>query len=712
MTRSRFSSALEKPARTRARRQEWRPHGLLLTLVALTPLSAQTPDFAKVYAVLEAGNCRACHTHAGVASGTRLHFPDKDASPNEIQSFGLSLSALVDRADPAKSPLANKPTMRIAHTGGERIKPGSPEDRLLTAWVEYLAGTPEDQIVAARRRLGDSAGAPRPIQLVRRLTHSQYNNTVRDLLGDFSKPAARFPEEDYVDGFKNQLRMQSMPPLLVEVYSSTAEKLAANAFRIGDINGLIPCNPAAAGDTRCRDRFIRQFGMKAFRRPLRDSEIRRYTQAFAEQARQSGKFLEGARAVVEAMLQSPKFLFHLEAGPDGKSVDYDVASRLSYFLWDTMPDQTLFDAAASGGLRTAAGREKHARRMLADPRAREALDEFFIEWLRLDRVPNAVKERRRFPEFTAELAASMVEETRKLLHHIVWNDRNFLEVFTAGYSFLTSDLATLYQAPKPPAEFELTKFPGDLPRAGLLGHASLLTSTSGPADTSPTARGLFIREQFLCQHVPPPPPGVNTQLPEPTEGKAKTKTQLMVEHVSNPACSSCHRLMDPIGFGLEGYDAIGKHRDKEAIFLAAATESGRNAGRRVELPLEPKGEIAGLPASGFTDARRLGRILADSPVCQECVVRQMFRYAYGRLETPADQEAIAQLFTRFKESGFKFRELVVAIVTSPEFTRGLGAVPASGQKRSAGSRDGARRDGARFTLAAGSDIKQTAREGR
>jgi len=649
--------------------------GGLLSFAPMSWAQSSSPDAAffatKVYPVFEAAGCRGCHALDGVASGTRLHFPEKDSTQNAVQALGLSLSPLIDRADASKSLLLNKPTMRIPHTGGERIKPGSDEDKVLTQWVKSLASASEESLTAARKQLGDGATGPKPVQLVRRLTHSQYDNTVRDLLGDFSKPARKFPSEDYVDGFKNQLRMQGMPPLLVESYSSTAEKLALNAFRVGDINGVIPCKPASAADIKCRDQFIRTFGMRAFRRPLRDNEIKRYTAAFAAQAKATGKFLEGARTVVEAMLQSPKFLFHVEAGADGRSSDYDIASRLSYLLWDTMPDKALMDAAAAGSLRTPADREKQAKRMLDNPLAQQALDEFFVEWLRLDKVPNAVKERRRFPEFTPELAAMMVEETRKLLQHLVWNDKNFMEAFTADYAFLTSDLATLYKVPRPSGEFEITPFPATIRRAGLLGQASFLTSTTGPAETSPTARGLFVREQLLCQHVPPPPAGVNTTLPDPTEDKPRTRIQLMSEHVTNPTCASCHRLMDPIGFGLEGFDAIGRYREKETIFIASASESARAQPKKIDLPLDTKGAIAGIPDSAFTDAKQLGKILAGSQVCQECMVRQMFRYAYGRLETPADQPIIQELFARFRDSGFHFKELLLGIVRSPEFTRGL-----------------------------------------
>jgi len=631
----------------------------------------------KVYPVLESAQCRSCHARDGVASATRLHFPEKDASRNRIQLFGFSLAALVDRATVSNSVLLVKPTNRQRHTGGERIQPGSPEEKLLVEWIGYLASTSEDFLAASRRRLGDTAKGSHQNQLVRRLTHSQYNNTVQDLLGDHSRPAQRFPAEDYVDGFKNQLRHQSMPPLLVETYSTAAEKIALNAFRAGDVNGLIPCKPAFATDVKCRDQFLRSFGLRAFRRPLRDVEFQRYAAAFSVQARATGKFLDGARAVVEAMLQSPKFLFHVEAGPDGRSVDYAIASRLSYLLWDTMPDKTLLDAAARRELRTAAGRERSARRMLENPLLTQSLDEFFNQWLRFDRVLNASKERRRFPEFGPEMAAGMVEETRRLLHHLVSTGSNFMELFTADYGFLSSDLATLYKLPAPPGQFELVRFPAATPRAGLLGHGSFLAATAGPSETSATARGIFVREQLLCQHVPLPPPNINTSLPDPAEDKPLTRRQRLSAHVENPACASCHRLMDPIGFGLESFDAIGRWREKETVVTPS---------KRFELPLETGGEIAGLPSSAFSEAKQLGRILAESPVCQECIVRQMFRYAYGRLETSPDQETIQRLFIAFRDSGFHFKDLLIALVRSPEFLHGLDDNKVTERASASGSR--------------------------
>jgi len=179
-----------------------------------------------------------------------------------------------------------------------------------------------------------------------------------------------------------------------------------------------------------------------------------------------------------------------------------------------------------------------------------------------------------------------------------------------------------------------------------------------------------VREQLLCQHVPPPPPNVDTNLPEASEDKPLTRRQRMSAHVENVLCSSCHRLMDPIGFGLESFDAIGRFRQHETILIESPT-GNRRADKKIDLDLDTRGEIAGIPNSAFSDSSQLGKILAQSPVCQECMVRQIFRYAYGRLETSSDEETIHRLFASFRDSGFHFKELLAGLVRSPAFLAGL-----------------------------------------
>ena len=517
----------------------------------------------------------------------------------------------------------------------------------MTPWLPWLLSA--YLIVAAT---GWAADAP---AMSRRLTHSQYNHTVRDLLGDQTSPASHFPREDFVNGFKNQAEAQSIPALMAENYSAAAEKLARNAFRAGDSNGLVPCKPRSADDADCRARFLHSFGLRAFRSPLTEPEFVRYSGLFSAEAKRTGNFLAAAQLVVEAMLQSPNFLLHVP-----RTRPYDVANRLSYAIWDSMPDQQLFQS----DLATPEAIEKAARRMVNDPRAREAVDEFISQWLRFDRILNTVKDRRLFPQFNPELAASMTEETRRLIADTVWNDGNFMGIFSADYTFINSDLAALYKMPAPPEEFAKVRLAPESGRAGILGQAAFLALTSKPAETSPTARGIFVREQFLCQHVPDPPPGTNSNLPPLTEEKPQTNRERLAVHLARETCATCHRLIDPIGFGFEKFGPIGASREKLSLTFFPARRERNKPPRTVELDLDTTANIAGFLHSDFSSPRELGLLLAKNPLCQECVVKQLFRYMYGRPETPADRPIIESALRRFRESRFRFKELIVALASS------------------------------------------------
>jgi hypothetical protein len=213
-----------------------------------------------------------------------------------------------------------------------------------------------------------------------------------------------------------------------------------------------------------------------------------------------------------------------------------------------------------------------------------------------------------------------------------------------------------------PAEpFGRVQWPESSGRAGILGQASFLTLTSKPADSSLTERGLFIREHLLCQIVPPPPPGVNTTLPPLTDEKPMTNRQRMAAHMANEACSGCHALIDPIGYGFEQYDAIGRFRDKQVITIFPTEHS---------LPIDTSASIRGIPNSDFRSPKEAGRILAADPGCQRCVVKQLYRYAMGRPEKEADRAVIDAAAERFRASQFRFQELIIAIVTSDSFRGG------------------------------------------
>jgi len=628
--------------------------------LAAALIAAETAPFSKaVYPVFEEAGCRNCHNPDGVASATRLQFPEAGASSDRIEAFGKSLVVLVDQKDPANSLLFRKPTARIAHAGGQRIAPGSPQEAALRAWIDHLAQFQGPELAAAlhyREEVASGAGEARPTASLRRLTHSQYNHTIRDLLGDNSSPAGQFPPEDFVNGFKNQYASQNLSPLLEDAYSAAAEKLATRAFRNHDSHGLVTCQPSAA----CRAEFIRDFGRKAFRRPLEPAELARYEALFQKPP----DFLAGAQLVVEVMLQSPNLLFRLEDTSNPRWRPYAAASRLSYALWDSMPDEPLLTAAARGELDTPQGVEKIARRMLDDPRAKDALDEFVSEWLRFDRALTAVKERRTFPQFNPGTALATTEEARRFVSDLVWNNRDFTQLFTAPYGYMNGDLARIYKVDPPAADFDRVPFPADSERAGLLGQALFLAMTAKPDETSPTARGLFVREQFLCQHVADPPPGVNTNLPPVTEAKPVTNRDRLAAHTTNPTCAGCHHLIDPIGFGFEKFDAIGERRDRLKLTFGEQVGESKDPKRKVssvELDLDTKGQVAGLPNSAFASPKDLGAVLAASPQCQECIVKQYFRYVNGRMETAADRPLIRQVFEQFRQSGFRFRDMMVAM---------------------------------------------------
>ena len=495
--------------------------------------------------------------------------------------------------------------------------------------------------------------------VLRRLTHQQYDNTVRDLLAEPTAPASQFPAEDFVNGFKNQYQSQSLSPIQVEAYSIAAERVAANAFRRGDSRHLIPCDPKSGG-AGCRIEFIRTFGRRAFRRPLEPEEIARYDALFKSE----DDFSKGAQAVIEAMLQSPSFVFWMEQTSNAKWKPYATACRLSYFIWDTMPDNALLDAASRGELNTSAGAAQMARRMLDDPRARQGLDDFVSQWLRFDRALTAARDQRFYPLFNRDLAAAMTEEAKHFIGYLVWNEKNFMDVFTANYGFVNSNLAAVYKVPAPAREYDRVDFPADQQRSGLLGQALFLTLTSKLEDTAPTSRGLFVREQFLCQHVPPPPPGVDTNLPVLSEARPMNNRERLAAHTTNKSCAGCHSLIDPIGFGLENFDAIGMYREKQRLLFYPEYHGNLQKPKphEINLALDTTGQVAGLADSQFTSARQLGELLARTPQCQECIVKQVFRYMSGRQDTRADASVIRGALEDFQSSGFHFDALVVSLV--------------------------------------------------
>ena len=484
-----------------------------------------------------------------------------------------------------------------------------------------------------------------------RLTRQQYDFTVEDLLGDDTRPARAFAPDDNTEGFEVGL---NVPPLLAEQYFDAAEGIAERA--VSDMGTLLPCDPAADGEDACASEFIREFGPRAWRRPLTADEIARFEALYASM-KASYDFATGIQAVVQGALSSPWFLYHTEPVPGAPTAGaivpvtgYAMANRLSYLLWSSMPDDELFAAAEAGELETAEQIEAQARRMLDDPRARRGMSNFARQWLGLDRIPLLEKDAGIAPEFDAQIAQDLRDSLAAYVDHVVWESDGSVETLLLGNTtFMTPALASIYGVEGVTSGMEPVTM--DSPdRHGLLTQPGLLALLAKPNQSDPIHRGLFVRERLLCQHLPPPPDDIVIRAPDPEPGLSTRER--FSEHSSNEACVGCHQLIDPIGFGFEAYDAIGRFR---------TTDEG--------VPVDDSGEIIGsVDADGtFEGVPGLNQLLVESEQARECVAKQMFRFTFGRTETTRDDCSLAILYETARSTGWNIREMLVALTLTDAF---------------------------------------------
>ncbi len=466
-------------------------------------------------------------------------------------------------------------------------------------------------------------------------------------------PAARLPVETRPEGFafSSASDTQVVTSVYAEEALAAARRLAAAAT--SDLPALLGCDPAAAA---CAGQFVRSFGARAFRRPLSDAEVARYTALYSGR----GDAKKGAAAVVTAMLASPAFLYRAEIGErqaDGtyKLGGFEVASALSYFAWGTMPDAALFEAARRGDLGGAAGIERELRRLLADPRARPQVGRFALEWLGAEKVLGAQKNPALYPDFTDGLKASLAEETRRFVAHVIFDSTHtFGELLTADYTLLDGAAARHYGLPAPASDWDKVPY-GDGRRAGLLGHASILASTAHSDQSSPIQRGLFVRRALLCEPLPPPPP--NAGGVPPVDPGATTRERFRM-HTASEFCRSCHQYIDPVGFGFERFDAVGRWRE---------TENGR--------PIDASGDMTDVEQLGagthapFDGLPQLARTIADSRAAKACFAKKAHEFAHGASLTAGDTCTLEPVLARFAESNWDLRELLVAIALAPDFVR-------------------------------------------
>jgi hypothetical protein len=495
------------------------------------------------------------------------------------------------------------------------------------------------------------------------MTRAEYDNTVRDLLGDTQNPAQAFAVEEEALGFNNNAANLTTSVALAEKYMLAAEGIAARATAPGA--NRIGCDSAVAGNDACSRQFIDGFGKRAFRRPLTASETAMFSAQFEAGLAEDG-FESGIRMVIETALQSPAFLYRVELGmpaAPGQAVvrltEWETASRLSYLLWGSMPDEALFAAAEQGKLDAPADIEAQARRMLADPRAHDAVATFHEQWLDYDRIANVGKDAATFPDWTPEIGALMYRETRAFLDDAVFGvGGGFQALLTSPSTFLSSKLAAFYGV-APVAGDELTRVALDpTQRAGVLTLGSLLTINSHSNQTSPVHRGKLVRERFLCANIPPPPPDVMIKAPGPDPNS--TTRERFAQHSAAATCKGCHTLMDPIGFGFESYDGMGRYR---------ATENG--------LPVDASGELTGTDVDGaFVGVVGLAGKLAQSSLVRKCYATQWFRFAYGRGESASDSCSLDKLSARLTDAHGDIKELLVALTQTDAFLyRAAGGAP-------------------------------------
>lgn len=483
---------------------------------------------------------------------------------------------------------------------------------------------------------------------LRRLTGEQYANAVRDLFGVEADVAA-FGGDEKLGPFDANYAAP-VSPTMVDQFRAVAEDVAEAASL--DSVALLGCDPAVV--PTCLQDWVRAVGRRAYRRPLTDDELARY-ETLIELGQDDAARV---RLVIQAMLQSPSFLYQLEFGlPDPAADDvvalepYELASRLSLFLWGSVPDDALLDAAAAGSLDDPEGLRAQAERMLEDPHARGTVESFHVQWLHLDKLAAQDKDPALYPLFDEELRDAMLAETRRFAGHVVLDGDARLEtLLTSSETWIDAPLFELYGLPVPaghdPAE-AVALDPAQ--RAGLLTQASFLATHAHHNQTAPIHRGVVVLTELLCQPPPPPPPDVNATPPDPVPGS--TTREIFEQQTAEPYCAGCHKLINGIGLGFEGYDAIGAFRE---------VENG--------LPVDQSGEVVGTDVAGtFDGAVELAHKLAESQQVRDCVATQWFRYSLGRLEGSADECTLGELRQSFADSDYDVRELMLALVQTDAF---------------------------------------------
>jgi hypothetical protein len=578
--------------------------------------------------------CYDCHTGEKAEGGVRVDFLGAGGKlEDHVELVDKILLVLKEQQMPPAD--AEQPD------GAERVQS--------IEWIEQ------------RLRQFDCGSASRPGRVtMRRLNRTEYNNTVRDLTGLDLKLANDFPSDDVGNGFDNIGDVLSLPPILMEKYLAAAKQIADEVMKSPDAAKKV--FPRQASDPKNIDEVVEvaranasSFAQRAFRRPLETDETERLFNLMRVAWDSNATKEEIMQTLITAILASPHFIYRVEEDDPQDFVDgvrplndFELSSRLSYFLWSSMPDDHLLERAKEGKLHTAEQLHAEVDRMLADPKAKALVENFAGQWLQLRDLEALSPDPAKFASFDATLRGSMRRETELLFSSILNENRSILELLGADYTYVDERLAKHYGIEGVSGnEFKKVDLMGK--RRGVLMHGSILLLTSNPTRTSPVKRGKWVLENLLAEPPPPPPPNV------PELGAAGetlgTLRQQMEQHRVNPNCAVCHVKMDAVGFGLENFDAIGAWRDAD----------GREK-------IDPSGILPG--GRTFSGPLDLVQILVEDKKAEfaRCLSLKMLTYALGRGLGVADRCTISSIVDSLAKDNYRFATLIKSIVTSPPFT--------------------------------------------
>jgi hypothetical protein len=497
---------------------------------------------------------------------------------------------------------------------------------------------------------------------IRRLTEAEYRQSIADIFGGDIKVAGRFEPEMRADGLLAVGTAKvTVTPAGFEQYDSMAHGIAAQVVDEKHRDRLVSCKPADAHapDEACATQFLRAAGLRLFRRPLTDDELKGEVAVAGTAAQTLGDFHAGLAYGLAGLIAAPEFVFREEtdkADPDHpgqRRLDgWSMASRLSFLLWDTGPDPELLAAAGNGDLHDRTKLAAQVDRLLASPRLEKGVRAFFSDMLAFDSFDALAKDSVLYPKFSLKVANDAREQTlRTIADFLVTRHGDYRDLFTSRETFLTRNLGMLYRVPVVTRDgWEAHRFPADDPRAGLLTEISFLALHSHPGRSSATLRGKAIRELLLCQTVPMPPANVNFSIVQDTGNpKYRTARDRLTAHRTDAVCAGCHKIMDPIGLALENFDGAGQYR---------TSENGA--------PIDASGELDG---KMFKDAAGLGQAMHDDPAAVSCLVGDAYRYAAGRDVQPGEMGFTFWLKDRFAADGYQLPALLRRIALSDAFYR-------------------------------------------